>query len=109
VHFLTGSEAGPESIFRTPALAEYGFGMDFDLKAGRTVVERSGGAKAKIFVTTPPAAKARFSATEWCVERASRRANVRIEQPRSCRQLGQSDSETRTSLVGEIGSAQARA
>jgi uncharacterized protein YydD (DUF2326 family) len=65
VHFLTGSEAGPESIFRTPALAEYGFGMDFDLKAGRTVVERSGGAKAKIFVTTPPAAKARFSATEW--------------------------------------------
>ncbi|WP_199099880.1 ABC-three component system protein [Dyella sp. ASV21] len=66
VHFLTGSEAGPESIFRTKELAEYLFGMDFDLKSGRTVVERSGGTKAKIFVTTPPDAKAKFSATEWC-------------------------------------------
>jgi uncharacterized protein YydD (DUF2326 family) len=66
VHFLTGSEAGPESIFRTQELAEYLFGMDFDLKDGRTVVERSGGSKAKIFVTTPPAAKVKFSASEWC-------------------------------------------
>ncbi|BBP74723.1 hypothetical protein PHLH7_08270 [Pseudomonas sp. Ost2] len=66
VHFLTGSEAGPESIFRTQELAEYLFGMDFDLKDGRTVVERSGGSKAKIFVTTPPASKVKFSASEWC-------------------------------------------
>lgn len=66
VHFLTGSEAGPESIFRTQELAEYLFGMDFDLKDGRTVVERSGGSKAKIFVTTPPAAKVKFSTSEWC-------------------------------------------
>jgi uncharacterized protein YydD (DUF2326 family) len=66
VHFLTGSEAGPGSIFRTPELAEYPFGMDFDLKAGRTVVERSGSTKAKIFVTIPPATKVKFSATEWC-------------------------------------------
>jgi len=66
VHFLTGSEAGPESIFRTQELAESLFGMDFDLKDGHTVVERSGGSKAKIFVTTPPAAKVKFSASEWC-------------------------------------------
>lgn len=66
VHFLTGSEAGPESIFRTQELAEYLFGMDFDLKDGRTVVERSGGSKAKIFVTTASAAKVKFSASEWC-------------------------------------------
>lgn len=65
VHFLTGSEAGPDSIFRTPELAEYTFGMDFDLKDARTVVERSGSAKAKIYVTTPPAAKRKFSATDW--------------------------------------------
>lgn len=66
VQFLTGSEAGPESIFRTPALAEHLFGMDFDLQAGRTVIERSGSTKAKTFVTTPPAAKVKLSATEWC-------------------------------------------
>lgn len=65
VHFLTGSDAGKGSIFRTPELAEYTFGMDFDLKDARTVVERSGGAKAKIHVTTPPATKIKFSATEW--------------------------------------------
>ena len=41
VHFLTGSEAGPDSIVRTPELAEYTFGMDFDLKNARTVVERT--------------------------------------------------------------------
>lgn len=66
VHFLTGSEAGPDSIFRTPDLAEYTFGMDFDLGGTRTLVERSGSAKAKIYLTTPPAAKVKFSATDWC-------------------------------------------
>ena len=65
IHFLTGSEAGPDSIFRTPELAEYTFGMDFDLKDARTVIERSGSAKAKIYVTTPPAAKRKLSATDW--------------------------------------------
>lgn len=66
VHFLLGAEAGPESIFRTPELSEHTFAMDFDLKSERTAVERSGSSKAKIFVTAPPAAKVKFSATEWC-------------------------------------------
>lgn len=66
VHFLLGADAGPESIFRTPELAEHTFGMDFDLKSELAVVERSGSSKAKIFVTAPPAAKVKFSATEWC-------------------------------------------
>jgi uncharacterized protein YydD (DUF2326 family) len=65
VHFLTGSDAGTESIFRTPELADYTFGMDFDLQGARTSVERSGGAKSKIYVTHPPAAKTKFSATDW--------------------------------------------
>ncbi|MDE2000314.1 MAG: DUF2326 domain-containing protein, partial [Burkholderiales bacterium] len=43
VHFLLGADAGPESIFRTQELVEHSFGMDFDLKSERTVVERSGG------------------------------------------------------------------
>ena len=66
VHFLLGADAGPESIFRTQELVEHSFGMDFDLKSERTVVERSGGTKAKIFVTAPLTAKVKFSATEWC-------------------------------------------
>jgi len=65
IHFLTGSEAGPDSIFRTPELAKYTFGMDFDLKDARTVIERSGSAKANIYVTTPPASKRKLSATDW--------------------------------------------
>lgn len=65
VHFLTGSEAGPDSIFRTPELAEYTFGMDFDLNDTGTVVERSGSTKAKIYTTAPPAAQRKISATEW--------------------------------------------
>lgn len=48
VHFLLGADAGPESIFRTKELVDQSFGMDFDLKSERTVVERSGGTKAKI-------------------------------------------------------------
>ncbi len=35
VHFLTGWEPGPDSIFRTPELAEYTFGMDFYLRDRR--------------------------------------------------------------------------
>lgn len=66
VHFLTGSEAGPESIFRAPELAEFTFGMDFDLGGSPTIVERSGSSKAKIYVTNPPEAKVKYSATDWC-------------------------------------------
>jgi len=65
VHFLMGSDAGTDSIFRTPELADYTFGLDFDLKDTRTVVERSGGAKSKIYVTSLPAAKITFSARDW--------------------------------------------
>lgn len=66
VHFLLGADAGPDSIFRTPELSEHTFSMDLDLKSEQTVIERSGSTKAKIFVTTPPVAKVKFSATEWC-------------------------------------------
>ena len=57
VHFLLGADAGPDAIFRSPELAEYTFGMDFDLKSERTMVERSGSSKAKIFAPVHLAAK----------------------------------------------------
>lgn len=66
VHFLLGADAGPHAIFRTPALAEHAFVLDFDLKAERTLIERSGGCKAKLHVTAPPAPRETLSASQWC-------------------------------------------
>lgn len=42
VHFLLGANAGGESIFRKPELAETVFGLDFDLGPSRVVAERTG-------------------------------------------------------------------
>jgi uncharacterized protein YydD (DUF2326 family) len=66
VHFLTGSGAGPESIFRTRELAGQFFSMDFDLKSVRTVVERSGGPKSNMFFTNSSADRVKVSLSEWC-------------------------------------------
>lgn len=49
VHFLLGSNARKDSLFRTPAIADYEFGIDFDLAADRTIVQRRG-AKASPLV-----------------------------------------------------------
>lgn len=65
VHFLMGSDAGPESIFRAPELAAYSLSMNFDLKGAPTLVERSGGARAKIYVTTPQAGTVKLQAGDW--------------------------------------------
>ena len=50
VHFLTGSEAGKESLFRSEALVNESFGMEFGLGGERLRVERSGHQKSKIHV-----------------------------------------------------------
>lgn len=50
VHFLTGADAGKDSLFRSEALANESFGMDFELGGKQTRVERSGHQKAKIQV-----------------------------------------------------------
>lgn len=78
VHFLLGADAGPDSIFRTPELAEYTFGLDFDLKSERTVVERSGSSKAKIYVTVP---RGQSQILGHRVVHVPRRTNVWSEQP----------------------------
>jgi uncharacterized protein YydD (DUF2326 family) len=50
IHFLAGDSARPNSLFRTSALSEYSFGIEFDLGNFRTVVERSGQHPSKITI-----------------------------------------------------------
>lgn len=42
VHFLLGSNARNDSLFRTPSIAKYEFGMEFNLASERTIVQRRG-------------------------------------------------------------------
>ncbi len=51
VHFLTGAEAGKESLFRIDALADETFGMELDLGGEMISAERCGKAKSKIHVS----------------------------------------------------------
>lgn len=50
IHFLAGDDANPDSLFRTPALSKYKFGLDFDVGGKKVAVERSGQIKSKISV-----------------------------------------------------------
>jgi uncharacterized protein YydD (DUF2326 family) len=50
VNFLMGSDAGKESLFRSEALVNNYFGLEFDLCGERLRVERSGQQKSKIHV-----------------------------------------------------------
>ena len=50
MHFLTGSDAGKHSLFRSEALVDKSFGMEFDLGGEKLFVERSGHQKSKVHV-----------------------------------------------------------
>jgi len=67
IHFLAGADAGKESLFRSEALAEETFGMEFDVGGGKVIVERSGGEKSKIHVEGGKFlnGKTKLSNSEW--------------------------------------------
>lgn len=67
IHFLTGADAGPKSLFRSSALGESSFGMQFDLSGEKILVERSGSQKSKIDVEGASflKGKSRISNSEW--------------------------------------------
>lgn len=50
IHFLTGSDADPDSIFRNNALNEHWFGIRFDLGGSAVTVERSGKKSSRILI-----------------------------------------------------------
>jgi len=50
IHFLTGANPDPSSLWRTDALSQYSFGMEFDLGQARTQVERSGDTANKVII-----------------------------------------------------------
>jgi uncharacterized protein YydD (DUF2326 family) len=67
IHFLTGADAGKDSVFRSEALAEHTFGMDFDLAEEKLIVERTGNEKSKIHVEGSNFfnGKTKLSNSEW--------------------------------------------
>jgi len=50
IHFLTGSRCDPDAMFRTDALVEASFGMEFDLGGAPIKVTRSGRKPAEVLV-----------------------------------------------------------
>lgn len=52
LHFLTGGNCSPDSIFRDPELISASFGLEFDLGGHRVTVERSGTSHSKILVAS---------------------------------------------------------
>lgn len=67
VNFLMGSDAGKESLFRSEALVNNYFGLEFDLCGERLHVERSGQQKSKIHVegATILSGKNTLTNSEW--------------------------------------------
>jgi uncharacterized protein YydD (DUF2326 family) len=67
IHFLTGSTAGKESLFRSDALAKETFSMAFDLSGEKVVVERSGQQKNQIRLEAERLSngRSRLSNSEW--------------------------------------------
>lgn len=51
IHFLAGAKADPDSPFRSEAISDETFGMDFGVGSDRVQVERRGSQASKIHVT----------------------------------------------------------
>lgn len=67
VHFLMGSDAGKESLFRSEELINANFGMTFDLGGEIIRIERSGHQNSKVLVQDASylGRKTNLSNTEW--------------------------------------------
>ena len=66
IHFLLGSKCEAESIFKNEVLIESRFGIDFDLKGKRTIVERTGRTPSRVEVL-------KAETEEWPIKPSRRR------------------------------------
>jgi len=67
IHFLTGADAGKESLFRMDELANESFGMVFDLDGETISAKRCGREKSKLQISGGSflKGKSKFSNSEW--------------------------------------------
>ena len=67
IHFLTGADAGKDSLFRVEELADKTFSVEFDLGGEKVFAERSGKEKSKVHVRGANflKGKTRLPNTEW--------------------------------------------
>ncbi len=67
IHFLMGSNIERDSLFRSEALVNETFGIEFDLAGERLTVERSGQPKSKIRVegASSLSSKSTLANVEW--------------------------------------------
>jgi uncharacterized protein YydD (DUF2326 family) len=66
MHFLMGGTAYKDSIFRSDALKQWSFGIDFDLADQRIAVERSGLTQGRIIIQNA-------DASDWPFQPSPRR------------------------------------
>lgn len=50
IHFVMGANLTKSSLFRSTALSQFSFGVDFDLQQTKTAVERCGDTSSKVFI-----------------------------------------------------------
>ncbi len=67
IHFLTGADAGKDSLFRSETLVDKTFGLTFDLSKDKITVQRSGKDKSKVYMEGASFlnGKTRLSNSEW--------------------------------------------
>jgi len=67
IHFLTGADVKPDSLFRSDALNDVAFGMEFDLGKERISAERCGKIMSKLSVSESSflKGKSNITNTEW--------------------------------------------
>jgi uncharacterized protein YydD (DUF2326 family) len=82
VHFLTGADAGKDSLFRMEALANESFVIEFDLGGEKVSVERSGKQKSKLHVSGASCFgnKSKIPNNEWIRVLGKQMFNLDAEQ-----------------------------
>jgi uncharacterized protein YydD (DUF2326 family) len=80
VHFLTGADAGPDSIFRKEEIISQNFGITFDLAGRGTTVCRSGITKSKVELSVENNGRDTLSNGDWVEILGEKMFRLNIEE-----------------------------